>query len=210
MSRNYKRLFAEELKKIKGKRPRLLLHACCGPCSEYPLALLNEHFQITIYYGNSNIYPFSEYELRLSELERYLNIIDADIKLVIPSYKQDFQKDLMAYGPMKEGGKRCAYCYGQRMYDAYSYAAKHHYDYFTTVMSISEYKNADYIDRLGVNLEKTFPDVKYLHADFKKDGGNNINRSMNKIIGLYEQDYCGCIYTYKVHASKLKDSATED
>ncbi len=209
MSKSYKRLFDEEIRKIKGKRPRLLLHVCCGPCSEYPLILLNKYFHITIYYGNSNIYPFDEYALRLSELERYLDIIDADIKLVIPTYDYDYQEDLMVYGPMKEGGERCAYCYERRMSDAYGYAVKHNYDYFTTVMSISEYKNADYINRVGTKLEKANPKVKYLYADFKKDGGININRSLNKIIGLYRQDYCGCIYTYKIHASKLKDRGTD-
>ena len=208
MSSNYRRLFDGELKKIKGKRPRLLLHVCCGPCSEYPLVLLNEYFQITIYYGNSNIYPFSEFELRLSELERYLNIIEADIKLVIAPYETSYQDELKTFGPIKEGGKRCEYCYQRRMHDAYSYAEENNFDYFTTVMSISERKNADYIDRIGSDLEKLFPKVKYLHADFKKDGGSTINHSMNKVIGLYEQDYCGCIYTYKVHLSKLKDTST--
>ena len=205
MSKNYLKLFKDELEKIKGQRPKLLLHVCCGPCSEYPLVLLKEYFQITIYYGNPNIYPLDEYDKRLSELEHYLDILDSDIKLVIPSYDNDYQKELMKFGPMKEGGRRCVYCYVRRMKEAYLYAQKESYDYFTTVMSISNHKNADYINRIGEDLYKNYGTVKYLYADLKKEGGIDKNRELNKINRLYEQDYCGCIFTYQVHASKKEE-----
>lgn len=204
MSKNYNELFKRELAKLKG-RPKLLLHVCCGPCSEYPLVILKDHFDITIYYENPNIYPVEEYDKRLNELERYIDIINADIKLIIPAYKEDFQNELARFGPIKEGGRRCAYCYARRMMESYRYASTHGFDYFTSVMSISNHKNADYINRIGENLEKRWPNVKYLYADFKKDGGIDINRAMNKKIGLYEQDYCGCIFTYKIHQSKKRD-----
>ena len=57
------------------ERKSLLLHVCCGPCSVYPLLLLDQYFDITIYYGNDNIYPREEYDKRLRELERYLDYI---------------------------------------------------------------------------------------------------------------------------------------
>ncbi len=203
MSKNYNQLFKRELEKIKGQRPSLLLHVCCGPCSEYPLVLLDDHFKISIYYENPNIYPEEEYDKRLSELERYLDHLHKDIKLIIPPFDDDFQSELAKFGPMKEGSTRCVYCYGKRMYRAYRYADINKFDYFTTVMSISNHKDADYINRLGEDMQKHF-DTKFLYADFKKDGGIDINRNMNKEIGLYEQDYCGCIFTYKIHQSKLQ------
>ncbi len=201
MSENYNRLFKRELEKIKG-RPTLLLHVCCAPCSVYPLVLLNKYFKIVIYYENPNIYSYDEYAKRLGELERYLDHLNTDMKLVIPPYDDDYQEGLKKYGPMKEGGKRCVYCYGKRMKRSYDYAAKNGFDYFTTVMSISNHKNADYINRLGKMIAKG--KTKYLFADFKKDRGIDINNKMNRELDLYHQDYCGCIYTYKVSQSKKK------
>ena len=53
-------------------KPKLLLHACCGPCSSYVLEYLNQFFDITIFFYNPNIYPETEYSRRLSELESFL------------------------------------------------------------------------------------------------------------------------------------------
>ena len=51
---------------------RLLVHACCGPCSIMPTRLLAEEgHEISVFYANSNIAPAAEYEKRLRELESY-------------------------------------------------------------------------------------------------------------------------------------------
>ncbi|MEE1333309.1 MAG: epoxyqueuosine reductase QueH, partial [Erysipelotrichaceae bacterium] len=64
----------DELKQVKasGTKPKLLMHACCGPCAGWPLEFLHDYFDITILYNNSNIYPASEYQRREQELERLL------------------------------------------------------------------------------------------------------------------------------------------
>ena len=49
---------------------KLLLHACCGPCSLEPVRLLQAAgHDIAIYYANSNIAPREEYAHRLATLE---------------------------------------------------------------------------------------------------------------------------------------------
>ena len=65
------RQIINEVDSLKEK-PRLLLHACCCPCSTFPLVDLCPHFNVTIYYNNSNIYPESEYYRRLEELKKFL------------------------------------------------------------------------------------------------------------------------------------------
>ena len=51
---------------------KLLLHACCGPCSLEPTRLLEAAgHDITIYYANSNIHPAEEYEHRLATLRAW-------------------------------------------------------------------------------------------------------------------------------------------
>lgn len=198
---NYNDLFKKELEKIEG-RPSLLLHVCCGPCSMYPLELLSKTFDITIYYGNSNIFPYEEYQKRLDTLLEYLASINKDIKVIIPEYDDEYQKKLSEYANVKEGMQRCAKCYGLRMLEAYRYAINNNFAYFTTVMSISNHKNANYINYIGSLLEKKFGSVRYLYADFKKDGGIDINRIMNKEAKIYEQEYCGCVYSLRDYFQK--------
>lgn len=198
---NFNEIFKQQIEKIEG-HPRLLLHVCCGPCSMYPLSVLSKTFDITIYYGNSNIFPYEEYEKRLNALRKYIDTIDSDITIVVPEYDDDYQKKLALYASSKEGMERCARCYGLRMHEAYRYALSNGFDYFTTVMSISNHKNANYINRIGYLLEEKYHDVRYLYADFKKDGGIDINRQMNKEADIYEQEYCGCVFSIRDYLQK--------
>ena len=193
-----KNYYQEHLKQIKSLnyRPSLLIHICCGVCSVYPLEYLRQYFDITIYFANSNIYPYEEYMLRLNALETYLNhLSDPNIKLIVAPYDNiEHTKKLAVYKDEPEGGRRCYLCYSLRMEETFSYAQKNGYDYCTTVMSISNRKNASYINEIGEELEKKYG-VKYLYADFKKGDGITLNDRMNKELNLYHQNYCGCIYS---------------
>lgn len=186
----------EQIKNIEG-RPSLLLHVCCGVCSVYPLVYLREYFDITIYYANSNIYPYEEYEHRLNTLKEYIGILNDDnIKLIVGKYdNENFTKDIKQYDDHIEGGKRCLRCYLLRMNEAYKYAHQNNYDYFSSVMSISNRKNADYINEIGEKLAKKYQNTKYLYADFKKGDGITKNEQMNKELNLYHQNYCGCVFS---------------
>ena len=71
---NYQIMMDEELDKIKqlSKKPTLLLHACCAPCSSYVIEYLSNYFDITILFYNPNINNDIEYNKRLQELERFV------------------------------------------------------------------------------------------------------------------------------------------
>lgn len=193
--------YQKHLKQLKQLRfkPTLLVHICCGVCSVYPLQYLRQYFNITIYFSNSNIYPYPEFEKRLGALKQYLAILnDASIKLIIDEYdNESYMKKLELYKDEPEGGKRCKLCYELRMDKAFAYANKHDYDYFTTVMSISNRKNADWINEIGERLGTLYLNTRYLYADFKKADGIIKNDEMNKELNLYHQSYCGCIYSIR-------------
>lgn len=180
-------------------RPTLLIHICCGVCSVYPLEYLRKYFNITVFFSNSNIYPYEEFEKRLNALNQYLTYLnDNSIKLIVDTYNNDeYMKKLEPFKDEPEGGKRCKVCYRLRMEEAFKYADKHHYDYVTSVMSISNRKNADWINEIGEDLNNTYQNTKYLYADFKKGDGITMNDSMNKKLNLYHQDYCGCVYSIR-------------
>ncbi len=188
----------EQIRQLKG-RPELLIHICCGVCSVYPLQYLRQYFRITVFFSNSNIYPYEEYEKRLNALKQYLDDLNDDsITLIEDHYdNENYTKQISLYRDEPEGGKRCYLCYELRMEETFRYASAHHYEYCTTVMSISNRKNADWINEIGEKLQKRYPDVKYLYADFKKGDGITQNDALNKELNLYHQNYCGCIYSIR-------------
>ena len=194
---NYQ-LHLKEISELKG-RPQLLIHICCGVCSVYPLQYLRKYFKITIFYANSNIYPYEEFEKRLNALKTYLEYLnDPEIKLIVAPYENEsYTEKISLYKDEPEGGKRCKMCYELRMEETFRYAMKHHYEYCTTVMSISNRKNADWLNEIGEKLEKKYPQVKYLHADFKKGDGITRNDALNRELNLYHQNYCGCVYSIR-------------
>lgn len=188
----------EQIKSLDHK-PTLLLHVCCGVCSVYPLIYLRQYFDITIYFANSNIYPYEEYMNRLNALNTYLDYLkDPSIKIITAPYdNENYTKQLETLKDEPEGGKRCKLCYRMRMEETFKYAKKEGYEYCTTIMSISNRKNADYINEIGEELEKVYSPIKYLYADFKKGDGITMNDKMNKELNLYHQNYCGCVYSMK-------------
>ena len=198
---NYYLVSLEELKEIKG-RPSMLLHACCGPCSSFPLTFLCPHFDVTIYYNNSNIFPEQEYSRRLEELKKLLEYFKRDygynVKLIIPKYdNKEYNQFLSKYEGEKEGGERCFACYEKRMAEAYQFAEDNGYQYFSTVMTVSRQKNSQKLNEIGKKLEKLHPNTKYFYSDFKKNKGQDKVSEMRKFYNLYAQQYCGCYLSYR-------------
>ena len=196
---NYQLVLDETLKQISlsGKTPKLLLHACCAPCSSYVLEYLSEFFEITIYYYNPNIHPENEYIRRINELQKFLTEFKPKnkVNLVEETYNPlEYFNEIKGLENLGEKSERCYKCYKLRMEKAVEYAKKNNYDYFTTTLSISPYKKSDWINEIGGMLEYKH-NVKYLYADFKKKNGYKRSLELSKKYGLYRQDYCGCIYS---------------
>lgn len=197
---NYQKELQKVIENIKkdGKKPSLLLHACCGPCFTIPHEELKDYFDITIIYNNSNIYPEEEYLRRFNELKRYLKDLSSDIKVIeIPYDNLNHNKDLEPYAEMREGSKRCEICFKKRLSFGFDYAESQHFDYFGTVMTISRYKDAQVINRIGFELEKDHKATKWLPADFKKNNGYEQSLIIIKEHEMYFQEYCGCKYSYQ-------------
>lgn len=187
--------------------PKLLLHACCAPCSSYVLETLSRYFKISIVYYNPNITSKEEYNKRLNELKKFINLVKYENKIDIIECgydNQDFFKAVKGLEKEKEGGKRCYECYKFRMDYTAKLALDLEYDYFTTTLSISPYKNANWLNEIGEILEKKYG-VKYLYADFKKKNGYKRSIELSSRYNLYRQDYCGCIYSKIERGNKNND-----
>ena len=215
--KNYQELAKEEIKRFEeeGKRPSLLLQVCCGPCSCYLLTFLCPHFDVTIYYSNSNIYPPSEFTKREGEVEKLIANLKRDygfdIGLVVAPYDNEaYNKILEPYAESKECGPRCKVCYETRMREAYDYADANGFDYFCTVMTISRQKSSQILNAIGKLLEEEKSHkAKYFYSDFKKEDGVNKGKAIREEYGLYNQDYCGCIYSFNERNERLAKKLDE-
>ena len=207
--KNYQKLLEKELDLIEksGKKPKLLLHACCGPCFTIPHEILKGHFEITILYNNSNIYPKKEHDRRLAELKKYIKDLNTDIKVIETNYDNEkYNLDLEPRAGDKEGHERCRICFRKRLKEGFEYAYKNGFDYFGTVMTISRYKNAQDINKIGESLAVDYPTVKWLYADFKKNNGYEKSLIIIKEHEMYFQEYCGCKYSYEAYINKHNTS----
>lgn len=177
--------------------PRLLLHSCCAPCSSYVLEYLSNYFEITVFYYNPNIYPKEEYLKRVEEQKQFISAIKTkhEVKFIEGKYDSDrFYEMAKGLESEKEGGARCFKCYELRLREAVIMASEGNYDYFTTTLSISPYKNAKKLNEIGEKLSKEYG-VNYLFSDFKKKNGYKRSIELSTEYNLYRQDYCGCVFS---------------
>lgn len=175
----------------------LLLHSCCGPCSSYCLEYLSNYFKITVFYYNPNIYPSEEYFFRVDEQRKLIDKLDCKypVNMIVGKYDVDrFYKTVKGMEKLKEGSQRCHLCYELRLREAATIAKSEGFDYFTTTLTISPYKNSTVLNEIGKKIEEEIG-VKHLPSDFKKRNGYKRSVELSRMFGMYRQDYCGCIFS---------------
>lgn len=211
-SRNYAKELERLIQKLQqeGKVPRLLLHACCAPCSSAVLEYLSQYFAITLLYYNPNIAPLEEYQKREAELRRLVSQMKFTHPVALLPCQYDGQAFVQAARGLEgepEGGKRCEACFRLRLRYAAQEAARLHFDYYTTTLSISPMKNAPLLNQLGEEIGREFG-VAHLPSDFKKKDGYKRSVQLSKEYDLYRQDYCGCAFS-KAQRQREKEEREE-
>ena len=144
---NYQLVLDETISKLNYV-PKLLLHACCAPCSSYVIEYLSEFFEITILYYNPNIDTEDEFNYRFNELKRFINDFKTKypVKLVNLGYlKEEYERIVPGLENEPERGLRCLKCYELRLDKSFKYAKDNNFDYVTTTLTLSPHKNS----RLG-------------------------------------------------------------
>ena len=202
---------AEKIKDLPVK-PSLLMHTCCAVCACYPIVWLTQYFDLTLFYYNDNIYPQAEYEKRYSELERYVRIFNQEnnenVRLIKCEYHNaEYTEQLAPYRDCPEGGERCHLCYRLRQEKGMEYARQHGFDYFTTVMTVSRQKDSVILNKIGEQLDNE--ETRYFFSDFKKDGGLEKGQQLVRKYGIYSQNYCGCVFSYREMLERVKKEYKE-
>ncbi|MBQ8685003.1 MAG: epoxyqueuosine reductase QueH [Clostridia bacterium] len=193
MKINYEEKMLAQISGVE-RGTKLLLHSCCAPCSSACLERLKEHFAITVLYYNPNVDEEEEYRKRKAEQIRFLQETGWAEFL-------DCDHDAAAFFKIAEGleneperGARCYRCYALRLEETARLAREKGFDWFATTLTLSPYKNAEWLNELGEEAGGRYG-VNYLFTDFKKKGGYHRSIALSREYGLYRQDFCGCRFS---------------
>ena len=169
---------------------RVLLHTCCGPCALYPLSSLRaEGMDITGFFFNHNIHPYQEYVRRRDAAQQM-----ADLEGMPLVLRDEYRLEEFLVNVAAEPDTRCSYCYASRL-DAVATAARDSgFDAFTSSLFYSRFQNHELMRRKAEDAAVRHG-VQFLYRDFRPGWQEGIRRS--KELGLYRQQYCGCVYSEK-------------
>ena len=173
---------------------RLLLHACCAPCASHGLSELAGKTHVTVYFYNPNLSDEAEFEKRKAELTRLIGETGWADALGCAYAPEDFAQIAAGLEDAPEGGARCAQCFRLRLEHTAAAAKAGGYDMFATSLTLSPLKNAELINRIGMEVAARCG-VEYLPTDFKKRGGYLHSVRLSEQYSLYRQNYCGCVFS---------------
>ena len=196
----------QKLEAQEGNVPSLLLHSCCAPCSSYVLEYLSRYLQITVYYYNPNISEEAEYRKRVEEQQRLIRELPVKYPVSFLEgdyFPEEYDEAVRGMETLGERSVRCYACYKLRLEHTAIVAKEKGFDYFTTTLSISPYKNANWLNEIGEAMSVQYA-VPYLYADFKKRNGYKRSIELSAKYHLYRQDFCGCKFSKREREEQEK------
>ena len=169
---------------------KILLHICCAPCAIYPIKILRmEDFDIMGFFYKHNIHPYKECMRRLETLQSYAETIELDV-----IYQEGYDLEGFLQNMVFRESERCSFCYYERLRSTALMAKRDKFDYYSTTLLYSKFQMHDILKSIGEEIGKSVG-VRFYYQDFRSGWKEGVESS--KRLGLYRQQYCGCIYSEK-------------
>lgn len=180
----------------------LLLHICCAPDEAWVVHTLKDQYDLHCFFCNPNISPQSEYDLRLHEASNVA--MHYNVPFTSDSYNPaSWEQTVLPHQGTPEGGERCRHCFFLRLERSSLECKRLGIPRFATVMSISPHKRVTMLDEEGLRAA-LLHDVAYVAFDFKKNNGFQKSIELSRTLGLYRQDYCGCILSRNERDERIR------
>lgn len=168
---------------------KVLLHTCCSVCALYPVEdLKGRDYEVTLFWYNPNIHPYTEYQLRLNSLRKLQELWNLNI--IYEDEYVEFYKFLRLVSGKERN--RCEICYRLRLQRTAERALSLGFDFFSTTLLVSPYQKFDKIVEIGCEIGNK-RGISFLCQDFRE--GFRKAQNLAKELELYRQKYCGCIYS---------------
>jgi predicted adenine nucleotide alpha hydrolase (AANH) superfamily ATPase len=169
---------------------KVLLHVCCANCAIYPVKMMREKgLDVMGFFYRHNIHPYTECLRRQETLQSYAEQIN--LKVI---YQEGYDLEGFIQNVVFRESERCNYCYHDRLRSTALLARHGKFDYFSTTLLYSKHQKHDLIRSMGDSIGKS-AGIPFLYQDFREGWQEGIECS--KQMGLYRQQYCGCIYSEK-------------
>ena len=183
--------------KVPGGERKILLHACCAPCSSAIVECLMENdVRPTLFYYNPNIFPREEYKKRKAECIRHAQMLGLDF--IDADYDHDKWLGVVrGFEGELERGARCMLCFKERLVAAALYTHEHDFKAFSTTLSTSRWKSLEQIFEAGEYAASLFDGVTFMAENWRKGGLSDRRNELVRIHGFYNQQYCGCEYSMR-------------
>ncbi len=179
---------------------KLLLHICCGLCAIFPIKSLSEKgIEVFGFYYNPNIHPYQEWQRRLEALKKLTEERGYQVRLIV---REDYPLEEFLRNVVFREQNRCLYCYYTRLEATAKTAKKSGFDGFSSTLLYSKFQKHELIKNLGEDISKQIG-ITFYYEDFRT--GWSIGQEESRRLGLYRQQYCGCIYSEKERFYKKKD-----
>ena len=167
---------------------KILFHLCCAPCALYPLSRLRKQgMEPTGFFYNPNIHPYLEYKKRLETVKELSLRAGLDVLC-----RDGYDLDAFLSRVAGTGSRRCEQCYRMRLDAAGAAAREQGFKALTTSLLYSKYQKHDLIKGIATEMAAEHG-VEFYYEDFRLGWSEGVRES--KAMGLYRQQYCGCIYS---------------
>jgi predicted adenine nucleotide alpha hydrolase (AANH) superfamily ATPase len=178
----------------------ILVHLCCGPCASYPVpALLEQGHQVRGLFYNPNIHPFQEHERRQAGVTQLAESLGIE---VIDLAEYDIEKYFQETA-FRES-QRCRICYYLRLKRTAQIARRGNFEAFTTTLLVSPFQKHELIREIGEQVGEQLG-IPFCYQDFRPGYRETVSRS--KAMGLYRQQYCGCLFSERERFKPRRKSA---
>jgi predicted adenine nucleotide alpha hydrolase (AANH) superfamily ATPase len=169
---------------------KILLHLCCANCGIYPFEQIREKgHEVLGYFFNPNIHPYQEYQKRLEALKQYSEKTGLEVV-----YRDEYLLEEFLRNVSQNPEERCAYCYSVRLEATAREAKKRSFNQFSTTLLQSTHQNHQLIKETGERIAKEVG-IPFYYEDFRQGWRRGVE--VSKAMGLYRQQYCGCVYSEK-------------
>lgn len=181
----------------------VLLHLCCAPDASYGVPAMQERFRVTGFFFNPNIQPGEEFERRLQATRKVQDFLPFALE-VEDGGENEWKEAVRGLEGEPEKGRRCEACIRLRLRRTGEKAKSLGIPAFCTVLTVSPRKDAAMVNRIGREEGKR-AGLLFIEADMKKGDGFQKSVNISKKLGIYRQDYCGCIYSVeRRHSSRFQ------
>jgi predicted adenine nucleotide alpha hydrolase (AANH) superfamily ATPase len=169
---------------------KVLLHICCGPCSIWPVKnLRKDGMDVMGFFYKHNIHPYTECLKRQETVQNYADQIN--LRMI---YQEGYEPEGFIQNVVYREADRCRYCYHDRLRSTAMIARRGNFDSFSTTLLYSKFQNHKLVKSMGASIGKSVG-VPFLYQDFREGWKEGVETS--KQLGMYRQQYCGCIYSEK-------------